>query len=621
MSSPSQAQDVKNTPQTTAASSGPPAPALNSVDRPRALDRVKSDSSSSPPKNTRAESDDRLSVSTKTPETETRQARDLVQAMEQNLVPWVNGAALPEVRIEIEEVKNELDEIKPTTRPELRKELENLRQQIEDILKRLDVPGPRPGEDPKPIDDTDPPRPDTPGSKLEDARGNFIRAMEASGKLSGQQLERLKQMSQAFEGRMASLVAMRLAHEQRKSGGPVSAETRDKIIAEVQQTMQDTYGHLTELVTTARGNGELFDQGARAKLAENYMFHLADPRSVDQGSNGTCWNHAAVISFGLMDHPDDMARFLKEVSLTGTFMARNNGEVGQPERLIRFPPSRFYAKNEERNWTIDGASRNGWRSPVSMIFDQGLTYMVGKMQPDGGNYQGQHGSKRIMTMVTGEVPPPPRGHLNGYYAGPYLGNDDFMTLSRYGGYQIYSPGHLQSIHMILDGKFEWSGNSILHNGQALKLDGTDALTGYIVRDNQWGERVDSITHRVENLAQARVTDIQDQKYTPYDPLKVDNDQTVDIRPGNDSSSGATGGGQLPPLDGPDTLWDILDQIRDGDTVVNDEVTQVIKELLHKVRRGEITAEVAESLIRKLMSQEIDPKLVRAMLREGMARST
>ncbi len=397
--------------------------------------------------------------------------------------------------------------------------------------------------DPKPVDEVKPePKPEETKKKNDVFEQNRTQLLDAfkNSALDEPSMQRMGKMMGEFENRMASLAAMKIEAYQRKNGS-CPPEMQQKIIDEAKQKVNDTYKHLTEMVGTKQGSGELFGQKERTSLAEGLMFHLADPRTMDQGSNGTCWINSSTASYGLMTQPDDMARFMKEISLTGQFQAYNNGQVGGSPTTIRFNKNQFYSTGQERNWSISNAIGGSARSPVGMFLDEAMTEMVGKRRADAGDYNGNWGAKRIMTMITGEAPPAPRGRLGNARTNRQMTQDDLNVALEYGGFQIYSPGHLQSVHFVPQGKFGWGENgSLTLNGNSMATDGSADMSGYFILDNQWGERSDFVTHHVNSNGQ--IQDIQDQRYQHFDPGKVSNERNIAINPGNDSGGGGGGGG-------------------------------------------------------------------------------
>lgn len=408
---------------------------------------------------------------------------------------------------------------------------------------------PKPTPDNKPTQDTRPtpevkpePKPEETKKKNDPFDENRTKLKDEFKKsLDEQSMQRMDKMMGEFENRMAALAAMKIEAYRRQHGGNCPPEMAQKFIDEAKQKVNDTYKHLTEMVGTPQGSGELFGQKERTSLAEGLMFHLADPRTFDQGSNGTCWINSSTASYGLMTQPDDMARFMKEISLTGQFQAYNNGQAGGSPTTIRFNKNMFYSTGQERNWSIGNAIGGSARSPVGMFLDEAMTEMVGKRRADAGDYNGQWGAKRIMTMITGEVPPQPRGRLGNARTNRQMTQDDLTVALEYGGFQIYSPGHLQSVHFVPDGKFSWGEDGgIAYNGNSLGADGKAPMSGFFILDNQWGERNDFVTHHVNTNGQ--IQDIQDQRFQHYDPGKVNNERNIAINPGNDSGGGGGGGG-------------------------------------------------------------------------------
>ncbi len=295
-----------------------------------------------------------------------------------------------------------------------------------------------------------------------DAHDNLAESM--SGLFAGDQKRagRLADMMKRFEQRMQDRI------EARTAGG----EDLAKVSEETEKTVAACYDQLSQMCTAPSAAGEVYDQATRAKLVENFMFHAQDTTTIDQGSNGTCWIQSGHIN-GMINHPDAMARLLKEVSCTGSFTTLNDGTQGGQPRQFKFSHGLLGIRrgSEEANWTIDSAYNGGRRSPVSMIFDQTLPVIGGRREwrSNAGNYGGSDGAKRIMYMVTGDTVSD-SSHL--------IGGSERQTLLAKGGYITYAPGHMRT-------------------RQLMKQDGE----WYVIQDDQHGEQSDHRITKIRDLKQ------------------------------------------------------------------------------------------------------------------------
>ena len=296
---------------------------------------------------------------------------------------------------------------------------------------------------------------------ISSARDELLDAMQSTGP---ERVERLQKMMDKFEERMDDRGEARMA----------AGQDADKVEQEIQDAVSQTYEHLTELAGRPDQKGQIFDQKTRQFLAENFMLHAADPTTMDQGQNASCWLESGTIC-GMINSPEHMARYTKEVSLTGSYRSHNTGEGAhnQQGQTYRFNPNIFRPGREEANWSIANSASNGDRSPVSKVFDEGMSAMVGRRTPDWGSYGGSQGSRRIMYMVTGKVVSD-SSHLKG--------GSQAQTLLEDGGYINYQPRHMKSVHLS-------------------KMNGQWA----VIQDNQWSESRDYVAGYVNNLEQWRMS--------------------------------------------------------------------------------------------------------------------
>lgn len=287
---------------------------------------------------------------------------------------------------------------------------------------------------------------------VDDAREKFLEAVKPQ--MDEQRFARLQSMMKEFEKRESDLVEMR-----KELGDDVS-----KLPAEFDRKIAGTYENMAALVGPADPQKALYDQQTRVKLAENFMYHEADPGTVNQGSEGSCWIQAGHIT-GMVDHPDAMARLLKEISLTGTFTTLNTGEKDPTPRIYTFNRNRLAIGGHDwgGDWSIDTAGSTTNRSPVGMIFDESLSMMAGKPNSWAGTYPT---TRQLMYMVTGDV----------VQASGNLPHSEAETLMRHGAYITYAPGHMRTRQLRKEGD-HWN----------------------IIQDDQHGNWADRVIGRVTNL--------------------------------------------------------------------------------------------------------------------------
>ncbi|MBM4437824.1 MAG: redoxin domain-containing protein, partial [Actinobacteria bacterium] len=285
--------------------------------------------------------------------------------------------------------------------------------------------------------------------KVRTAHGSFLETMQ--GRLDETRLKRFDRMMVEFERRMGDRAYQRL----------LAGQDSGQVHREIESTIADTYQHLGEMVSAPDASRNVFDQKSRTFLAENFMLHAADPATYDQGGEGSCWLQAGTIATGWINHADGLARFMKEVTLTGDYTSLNQGRGNSSPRTYTFNRGIFALRGSTAAWTLDNALGGSARSPVGKILDEGLSAMLGRRSP----YAGTYGEvAQVMYMVTGDTP-----------ASGTNGNQQ-RTLLEKGAYINYWPGHMLS--------------------QQLRREGDRWL---IVQDNQWGERSDYVIARINDL--------------------------------------------------------------------------------------------------------------------------
>lgn len=290
---------------------------------------------------------------------------------------------------------------------------------------------------------------------VDDARSRLMEVMV--GQVDESRRARMEKMMVEFEKRMADRAYLETL------GGRDQAKVEETTLAKVSQT----YDHLAALIASEEPNA-YYDRAMRVKLAENFMFHAQDPSTMDQGSNGTCWMQAGHIAGGMVNHPDCMARLLREASW-GRFRTLNGGERGGGPQDYTFSRRVLSMGHEEQRWTINNAMNNGMRSPVGKIFDETCSIMGGRRQPNGGNYGGSSGCRNIMYKVTGDIVADNSHLVNG---------SERDTLLLNGAYITYAPGHMRC--------------------RQIKRDGDGWV---IIQDDQHGEGNDRVISRIRDIRQ------------------------------------------------------------------------------------------------------------------------
>jgi hypothetical protein len=273
----------------------------------------------------------------------------------------------------------------------------------------------------------------------------------------------------------------------------LEGQNREKTEERFQKTAADTFDHIREMLTADDNAKQYFNKKQRIWLAQEFMQYAADPESGNQNPRGTCWINSS-INQGMVQNPDDFARFLKEISLTGTFngqpgiykglgrytdhesgyerkwyehlKAIDNEKEVDPEYskgLVHFPRERF---NLNREWRPLNEAKDGHKSylagPVQYIFEQAVTYpMRGMHSPVAGSY---NESVEEIAFVTGQR----YCHSNNLFE-----RSAIKTLLRDGAYTTSNGGHMWSIHLARE------GNDVV-----------------VIKDNQWGGDNDFVVLRV-----------------------------------------------------------------------------------------------------------------------------
>lgn len=331
---------------------------------------------------------------------------------------------------------------------------------------------------------------------VEAARQSLLDTM--GGQTSQERRDRFSGMMTEFERRMGDRALQRIT----------AGHDPDKVHKEIEATISGTYDQLNELVSTPQGAGEVYNQQMRTFLAENFMLHAADPATYNQGNHGSCWMQSGTIANGWTNHADGLARFVKEVSLTGKFSSpwANDGKG----RTFSFNRGIFALRQgqEESRWSFESAGRSSARSPIGMILDEGQSSMLGRST----SYSGTYGeTARTQYWLTGDKPASEGGNMR-------------KTLLEKGAYINYWPGHMLT--------------------QQLRREGDHFI---VVQDNQWGNGSDYTLGRVNNLARWDYTGDRGRRFDHFKPGTNPQDSPVGpyvpgpapVGPGSDDGSRMT----------------------------------------------------------------------------------
>lgn len=281
-------------------------------------------------------------------------------------------------------------------------------------------------------------------SPLEEARTNFADVITSG--LGEQRARRLTKMMDKFESRMSDQVELAVA------GGADKAQQE----ARREECIKQTYEHLARLAGTGSGGKQLYDQRTRAMLAENFMYHAADPTTIEQGSTGTCWWESSyAVAFERNAH--HMARFVSDIALSGRYAPtaggirrqqrsryNNGGSESGGEYVVRDAETiRISNGRGSRggNWSIENAHQDSRRSPVCMIIDQ-IGPAVGGRRGEGRPNSGGHGeAKNILYKLTGQ---------DAFKHGEnnrFVDSHEARTFAEIGGFTESGRGHMWSYCM------------------------------------------------------------------------------------------------------------------------------------------------------------------------------
>ncbi|MBS1956420.1 MAG: hypothetical protein JST89_19695 [Cyanobacteria bacterium SZAS-4] len=226
---------------------------------------------------------------------------------------------------------------------------------------------------------------------VQEARERYLEVMREQFKGDTARCERLESMSNAFDTRMADTIERRLA----------AKEPEEKVRAEVEQRLKETYDHLSRLASSDDPKA-LDDKATRVILAETCMYHAMEPETVTQEGWGSCWLQSGYVPVGVGEHPNAMAKALADISLTGSFtdLKGNNYNFTRDQLVIA-------NKQQGAGWTIESAPNTSYPSPVAHRWDATLSKMdkgagYGGAGDSGRIRYGGGGQKEIMRRLTGD---------------------------------------------------------------------------------------------------------------------------------------------------------------------------------------------------------------------------
>jgi YD repeat-containing protein len=306
---------------------------------------------------------------------------------------------------------------------------------------------------------------------IDAARETLLAAI--TPQIGDQRGRRLNQMMKDFEQRMTDQVELAVA-----GGADKAQEEKNR-----EQCIMDTYKHMTRLVNNSEGGKPIYDAQTRAKLAENFLYHAADPTTIEQGSTGTCWWESSY-AVAFERRAQHMARFVTDIALTGAYVPtagdaprqqnrrgyysgdegmygnrRNNyynqNQYGDRERDRDDGPQRAYRVRDLRNiqilgggrgsrggdWSIESAHQDSRRSPICMIIDQ-IAPAVGGRRGEGRPNAGAHGEARnILHKLTGEA------FINHARNDRHIDSREAREFATAGGFTESGGGHMWSYCM------------------------------------------------------------------------------------------------------------------------------------------------------------------------------
>lgn len=304
---------------------------------------------------------------------------------------------------------------------------------------------------------------------VQEARERYLEVMRDQFKGDTARSERLESMSNAFDTRMADTIERRLANK----------EPEEKVRAEVEQRIKETYDHLTRLASSDDPKA-LDDKATRVILAETCMYHAMEPETVTQEGWGSCWLQSGYVPVGVGEHPNAMAKALADISLTGSFtdLKGNNYNFTRDQLVIA-------NKQQGAGWTIESAPSTSYPSPVAHRWDATLSKMdkgagYGGAGDSGRIRYGGGGQKEIMRRLTGDE----LAYVNGYPSS----RAERAALLHSGGAQRNGGPHHVATWALRKEKDQWlliKGNQYNDNNRG------DRVVAVIRNLNSWLENGES----------------------------------------------------------------------------------------------------------------------------------
>ena len=322
------------------------------------------------------------------------------------------------------------------------------------------------------------------------------------GQLDARRKARLEGLMKEFEKRAGDAI------ERQSAAG----HDKDKITAKWEKKITQTYDNLSQMMEQNPSSAP-YNQATRAKLIENFMWIASDTTRGAQDV-GNCWEMSGRNLTGMQNNPDQMARLLKEVSLTGTYTSvtggikskdsldRRGGDLNGGKKFT-IPKNMLQVDRVNAGWTLDKPDDNFWQggigtmpsTPVGYIIDNVLGYMGGRTSHnalDGGTWEsfnspGGHtrngwyyGINELMYMATGEKTAKPVGVSSNSISDSDISRLTDKRLQKQmlenGGALLIGPGHMFAVKLVKS-RGQWQ----------------------IVADNQWGKGGDQVIGVVTDL--------------------------------------------------------------------------------------------------------------------------
>jgi hypothetical protein len=300
---------------------------------------------------------------------------------------------------------------------------------------------------------------------IEEAHYNFLDEMRMNVK-DDSKMERLELMMNGFEKRLGDQVELRVA----------AGESEDTVREKMEAQVAATYDHLTRMVQA--DSSAIDDKATRVMLAETFMYHAWEPETVNQQGWGSCWLQSGYIPCGLGKHPDDMAKVLADVSLTGKYTDRKGNHYDFKRDQLG-----IHSRADGAGWSIQTATKdNSQPSPVAHRLDRTLSVMdrgagYGGAGNSGRIRSGGGGQREIMRRVTGD-------ELLYIGAYPNSRKERQAMLEAGGAQRSGGPGHVATLAMRKIGD-TWA---IVRGDQ---YDGRDRVISVIRDLKKWKETGES----------------------------------------------------------------------------------------------------------------------------------